>query len=167
MEAAGSELLIDKISLSAKQIPEESTFEGNVFPLTLGPLSISNNSIEALEGCLIQNKATVDDLLRVHRGILFRGFALSDYKDFDRIVKAIDYQGMLYLGGAAVRTQLSERVFTANESPSSEKIPFHHEMAQTPMPPTHLVMPNLTLFPFFHSSRKSHPPSSILKVFLL
>lgn len=43
-----------------------------------------------------------------------------------------------YIGGAAVRTQLTSRVFTANESPSSEKIPFHHEMAQTPHPPTHL-----------------------------
>jgi hypothetical protein len=29
-----------------------------------------------------------------------------------------------YIGGAAVRTQLTTRVFTANESPSSEKIPF-------------------------------------------
>ena len=45
---------------------------------------------------------------------------------------------MEYLGGAAVRTQLTDRVFTANESPASEKIPFHHEMAQTPAPPTHL-----------------------------
>ena len=33
-------------------------------------------------------------------------------------------------GGAAVRTQITENVFTANESPSSEKIPFHHEMSQ-------------------------------------
>jgi hypothetical protein len=33
---------------------------------------------------------------------------------------------------------MTDRVFTANESPSSENIPFHHEMAQTPHPPTHL-----------------------------
>ena len=46
---------------------------------------------------------------------------------------------MPYMGGAAVRTQLTERVFTANESPSSEPIPFHHELAQTPNPPTHLM----------------------------
>ena len=37
-----------------------------------------------------------------------------------------------------MRTQITERVFTANESPSSEKIPFHHEMSQVPKPPTHL-----------------------------
>jgi alpha-ketoglutarate-dependent taurine dioxygenase len=45
---------------------------------------------------------------------------------------------MEYIGGAAVRTQLTDRVFTANESPPSEKIPFHHEMSQVPHPPTHL-----------------------------
>jgi len=44
-----------------------------------------------------------------------------------------------YIGGAAVRTRLTSRVFTANESPSSENIPFHHEMSQVPDPPTHLL----------------------------
>ena len=43
-----------------------------------------------------------------------------------------------YVGGAAVRTVLTKAVVTANESPSSEVIPFHHEMAQVPDPPTHL-----------------------------
>ena len=37
-------------------------------------------------------------------------------------------RGMEYVGGAAVRTQLTPRIFTANESPPTEKIPFHHEM---------------------------------------
>jgi hypothetical protein len=37
---------------------------------------------------------------------------------------------MHFTGGAAVRTQITDKVFTANESPSSEKIPFHHEMSQ-------------------------------------
>lgn len=45
---------------------------------------------------------------------------------------------MPYVGGAAVRTPVTPRVFTSNESPPSEKIPFHHEMSQVPNPPTHL-----------------------------
>lgn len=44
--------------------------------------------------------------------------------------------------------QVTPRVFTSNESPPSEKIPFHHEMAQVPEPPTHLFfyceVPTLT-----------------------
>ena len=30
------------------------------------------------------------------------------------------------------------QIVTTNESPPSEPIPFHHELAQTPFPPTHI-----------------------------
>jgi hypothetical protein len=30
-------------------------------------------------------------------------------------------------------------VFTSNESPPSEPIPWHHEMAQTACPPSHIL----------------------------
>lgn len=30
------------------------------------------------------------------------------------------------------------QIVTTNESPPSEPIPFHHELAQTPYPPTHI-----------------------------
>jgi hypothetical protein len=30
------------------------------------------------------------------------------------------------------------QVLTTNESPPSEPIPFHHELAQTPFPPSHI-----------------------------
>ncbi len=72
------------------------------------------------------------------QAILFRGFPVDDVNQFTQCVEATGLQGMDYVGGAAVRTQLTSRVFTANESPPSEKIPFHHEMSQVPEPPTHL-----------------------------
>ena len=40
------------------------------------------------------------------------------------------YEELPYVGGAAPRTNVVGRVFTANESPPDQKIPFHHEMAQ-------------------------------------
>lgn len=69
---------------------------------------------------------------------MFRGLPLPTYNHFDEILVALAYESMEYVGGAAVRTQLTPRIFTSNESPPSEKIPFHHEMAQVPSPPTHL-----------------------------
>lgn len=69
---------------------------------------------------------------------MFRGLPLPTFNDFDQILVALSYASMEYVGGAAVRTQLTPRIFTSNESPPSEKIPFHHEMAQVPSPPTHL-----------------------------
>lgn len=49
---------------------------------------------------------------------------------FNQFVEAFGFENFPYVGGAAVRRQLAPRVFTTNESPPSEKIPFHHEMAQ-------------------------------------
>ena len=109
-----------------------------------------SNKLEVLLNWLKTHETVVDELLSQHRGILFRGFGAETSIDFDKIVVASGYKsvflisypvyikiifiivlipsGMEYVGGAAVRTQLTPRVFTANESPPSEKIPFHHEM---------------------------------------
>lgn len=110
--------------------------DGVDFPLVLSPASISHVDIM---DWLRRHQNEVDNLLRQHKAVFFRGFeSLSEVGDFHNAVEALDYATMDYVGGAAVRTQLTPRVFTANESPSSENIPFHHEMAQTPHPPTHL-----------------------------
>lgn len=50
--------------------------------------------------------------------------------DFNEFVEAFGFEELPYVGGAAPRTNIVGRVFTANESPPDQKIPFHHEMAQ-------------------------------------
>lgn len=119
-------------------IPEQKEFDGRPFPLTLSPKDgVSTNKDNFIQW-LVKNRSMVDDLLLHHKGILFRDFPMTSHDDFHSFIEATGLKEMDYLGGAAVRTQLTSRVFTANESPASEKIPFHHEMAQTPSPPTHL-----------------------------
>lgn len=120
--------------------------KSRVFPLILSPINATTTTPTLSEGeyplttWLASHHKDLDDLLARHRAILFRGFPeLQDYQDFHRFVIATGYQSMPYVGGAAVRTALTERVFTANESPPTEVIPFHHELAQTPHPPTHIL----------------------------
>jgi alpha-ketoglutarate-dependent taurine dioxygenase len=118
-------------------IVEERVFEGNTFPLTLTSSLRKESFCNELNSD--SNRLKLDNLLRTHKAILFRDIQeLTTAEDFHDVILATGYQGMDYIGGAAVRTKLTDRVFTANESPSSEVIPFHHEMAQTPNPPTHL-----------------------------
>lgn len=119
-------------------IPEEKEFSNRKFPLTLSPDPSVIANISDFSMWLVDNKASVDKLLFDHKAILFRGFEVCGHDDFHEVIQGTGYLGMPYIGGAAVRTQLTSRVFTANESPASEKIPFHHELAQTPDPPTHL-----------------------------
>lgn len=70
--------------------------------------------------------------------ILFRGFDVNTAKDFNDVVEAFGFEELPYVGGAAPRTNVVGRVFTANESPPDQKIPFHHEMAQVPEFPSKL-----------------------------
>ena len=73
----------------------------------------------------------------LHGAILFRGFDLPTPSHFSALVQSgFCYEEQPYIGGNAVRTIIAPRVFTSNESPPSQKIPFHHEMAQVPRFPT-------------------------------
>lgn len=121
--------------VTAVESHHQRQVDGVDFPLILSPVTSQFDICEWLRS----HRQEVDDLLRQHKAVFFRGFEiLAEVGDFHNAVEALDYATMDYVGGAAVRTQLTPRVFTANESPSSENIPFHHEMAQTPHPPTHL-----------------------------
>jgi alpha-ketoglutarate-dependent taurine dioxygenase len=119
-------------------LKEGQQFAGRAFPLALGPSSADSRAPQLLAEWLREHKSELDDLLLSHKAILFRGYDVLTAADFNDIVEASGFEDMEYTGGAAVRTQITARVFTANESPSSEKIPYHHELAQTPLPPTHV-----------------------------
>jgi hypothetical protein len=61
-------------------------------------------------------------------------------EDFDHFIAAFGLPNFSYADSLsnAVRINRTERVFTANEAPSSINIYLHHEMAQTPVYPSRL-----------------------------
>jgi hypothetical protein len=120
------------------EIHEQKEYDGKPFPLCISPDPSSEVSRETFVEWMIAHREDLDDMLREYKAVFFRGFPVAGVNDFDAIVQASGYKDMPYVGGAAVRTQVTPRVFTSNESPPSEKIPFHHEMSQVPQPPTHL-----------------------------
>jgi alpha-ketoglutarate-dependent taurine dioxygenase len=75
-----------------------------------------------------------------HGAILFRDFPVNNAADFDLVRQAFPFSPMPYYGGAAVRKLVyGENIFTTNESPPSEPIPYHHELSQTPEPPDYIT----------------------------
>lgn len=162
--------MTDTTAISEGSLAESKEFDGKVFPLTLLPAMAGDPaSKESITTWLSGHRERVDELLLEHKGILFRGFQLSTANDFHQFVDALGYKDMEYTGGAAVRTQITPRVFTANESPASESIPFHHELAQTPHPPTHVFFfcerppttggatPILVSSEVYHRMNSKHP----------
>lgn len=79
-------------------------------------------------------KASVDQALARSGAILFRGFHVPTAQAFDAAIRAFDEPNFAYASSMsnAVRLDVTELVFTANEAPPTTEIFLHHEMAQTP-----------------------------------
>lgn len=86
------------------------------------------------------NKDAVDTALADAGSLLFRGFDVPDPHAFDAAIEGYGEPGFTYEDSLsnAVRTNVTPRVFTANEAPPTTEIFLHHEMAQTPLYPSKL-----------------------------
>jgi Taurine catabolism dioxygenase TauD, TfdA family len=115
----------------SSQLPQQRTFDGVPFPAVLSPNQATPlRTIAEFSDAIRAEKARVESLLKSSGAVLFRGFPVQTAADFNQVVEAFGYEELPYVGGAAPRTNVVGRVFTANESPPDQKIPFHHEMAQ-------------------------------------
>lgn len=115
--------------------PHQKAYNTTQFPTILSP---NPANIAGLTDSIKSNKPWLDSLLHNSGAILFRGFPVLTPSEFNDVVEAFGYDELPYVGGAAPRSNVVGRVFTANESPPDQKIPFHHEMAQVPEYPSKL-----------------------------
>ncbi|CAI9114217.1 OLC1v1014881C1 [Oldenlandia corymbosa var. corymbosa] len=124
------------------EIPQHRIYKDIVFPGVLSPGNNNSSdgiaSLSSLEFAIKEQKPWIESVLYQSGAILFRGFPLNSASDFNNFVEAFGFEELPYVGGAAPRTNVVGRVFTANESPPDQKIPFHHEMAQVPEYPSKL-----------------------------
>ncbi|TYJ31566.1 hypothetical protein E1A91_A06G208100v1 [Gossypium mustelinum] len=122
------------------QLPNHQKHYGSfTFPSILSPNPKSSpSSLSVFSEAIKFHKPFLDSLLLKSGALLFRGFPVKTAKDFNDVVEAFGFEELPYVGGAAPRTNVVGRVFTANESPPDQKIPFHHEMAQVPEFPSKL-----------------------------
>ena len=123
---------VERVSIAGQKLAAKS---GRPFPLALSPVEknlptshlieyVNTNRSELLHGAL------------THGAVLLRGWTETTPEEFADVAGALNLQKFPYVGGAAPRTNVvRDVVFTTNESPPSEPIPFHHEMAQCPIPP--------------------------------
>ena len=128
------------MSIIISSIAEQKQVKGLDFPLVLtAPNSDVADSEQHFHTWLAEHRAKLQSLVIKHGAVLFRGFPVTSADHFEAMLDQTDYINMPYIGGAAPRSQVTaSRIVTANESPSSEKIPFHHEMAQVPSPPGYI-----------------------------
>ncbi|KAI7985333.1 Clavaminate synthase-like protein [Camellia lanceoleosa] len=116
-------------------------YNGDIFPVILSPkLNITTLSydITVFTEAIKAHKPWLESLSHKAGAVLFRGFPVTTADEFNDVVEAFGFEELPYIGGAAPRNIVVGRVFTSNESPPDQKIPFHHEMAQVPKVPAKL-----------------------------
>lgn len=120
------------------QIPEQKLVTNGVrFPAVVSPAGAGTVPLSATQ-TIKTHKPFLESLLHQSGAVLLRGLPVHTASHFNDVVEAFGYEELPYVGGAAPRTNVVGRVFTANESPPDQKIPFHHEMAQVPQFPSKL-----------------------------
>ena len=95
-------------------------------------------STSALCDYLMEERTSVEQLLRQHGGILFRGFGLSGPSDFQACATCAGAQPFGYVGGDSPRSRVSADVYTSTDHPASEIISLHNEMSYLPEWPMRL-----------------------------
>lgn len=129
-----SKLIMPENIFIQSELPQQKKYTdaGITFPAVLIPnRSNFTDQHHNLNDVIRDHKPWLESLLNKNGAILFRGFSsVSSASDFNDVVEAFGYDELPYVGGAAPRTNVVGRVFTSNESPPDQKIPFHHEMAQ-------------------------------------
>ncbi|GAY56400.1 hypothetical protein CUMW_171630 [Citrus unshiu] len=109
------------------KLAEQKSYNSIPFPWVLTPNSTTNLSF--LTETIRTQKPFLESLLLKAGAVLLRGFDVKTANDFNDVVEAFGYEELPYVGGAAPRSHVVGRVFTANESSLDRNIPFHQEMA--------------------------------------
>ena len=127
------------MNVQAIELPQQQSISDDVlFPLVLTPQANGEpaSDVEEALSWVQENAEDLKEQMKRHGAILFRGFPFESPEHFESMLDMASFENMPYIGGAAPRQSITQRrILTANESPPSEPIPFHHEMAQVPNPP--------------------------------
>jgi len=118
-------------------VAEAKIVDGAIFPLTLKPV-VEDAQDPSAEHRLAFVRAHRDELLSLVRSrgaVLLRGWGPCSAEHFSEISTALNLAASEMSCSAGPRFEVAKNVFTANEAPPSERIPFHHEMAQCDNPP--------------------------------
>ena len=91
-----------------------------------------------LQDYFIKNHELIIKAASDYGAVMFKNFDIQSGEEFASVLYKSGLKEVQYIGGAAVRKLIvgSEKnqlkniqVVTTNESPPSEPIPFHHELA--------------------------------------
>jgi hypothetical protein len=129
-----------RLRASVIEVAGQQRYRDSVFPDVLR-CDTAGASLEDAKAWIGEQKVGLLERAAKHGVVLLRDFPIHDVEAFDAVVRALALEPFRYAESLsnAVRINLTDLVFTANEAPRDVQIYFHHEMAQTPLFPGWLI----------------------------
>ena len=124
-----------KLLVKPMVLPQSRIVDGKLFPLTLTP-KYANAGAAARIALTCACNQEILALVRTHGAVLLRGWGDSGAAHFSELIATLGLPVTAMACSAGPRFAVAANVFTANEAPPAERIPFHHEMAQCDAPPS-------------------------------
>jgi alpha-ketoglutarate-dependent taurine dioxygenase len=87
---------------------------------------------------LCERRSAIEDLMRRHGGLLFRGFDVRMPDDFQRAVKSYSIELVEYTERSTPRSRVGSFLYTSTEYPADQVIPLHNENAYSHTWPQHI-----------------------------
>jgi alpha-ketoglutarate-dependent taurine dioxygenase len=75
------------------------------------------------------NRDMIREKLLAHAAVLFRGFALNDVAEFERIIQLSGGDLLTYSYGSTPRSHVAGNIYTSTEYPANQEIPLHNELS--------------------------------------
>jgi len=121
------------------QVPEGKIVDGKPFPLVLVPSKPNATPADRVV-FVSAERLKLQQLIAEYGAVLLRDWGPCGPQDFSDINVALHKRISFDMScSAGPRTELAPGIFTANEAPPSDTIPFHHEMAQCDAPHAHIM----------------------------
>lgn len=96
---------------------------GQGLPLVLRPIADGLDLARWAEG----SRDFIEERLRRHGGLLFRGFGVGEVEEFERFVGAVSDERLAYRERSSPRSLVSGSVYTSTEYPAGKRIFLHNE----------------------------------------
>jgi alpha-ketoglutarate-dependent taurine dioxygenase len=98
---------------------------GQSLPLVIRPAVERLNLVAWAE----ENRDVIDEKLRLHGGLLFRGFGIAAAEELERFIASSSGAPLEYTERSSPRSTVSGRIYTSTDYPERETIFLHNEQS--------------------------------------
>ncbi|HVT17935.1 MAG TPA: TauD/TfdA family dioxygenase [Thermoanaerobaculia bacterium] len=111
------------VTVSSEDLVRFGTLASGRLPLLVEP---AREGVD-LKAWAAANRQVVEEKLRQHGGILFRGFDLQDPEDLEAFIHAVSGELLEYRERSSPRTSVKGSIYTSTDYPASQSIFLHNE----------------------------------------